>query len=168
MQPGSCHLFKNAFFLFCVTVTWQMCSPGFSCFSSVLKVWCSFGQNTFRSSTLSRACVCQYSQTPCTPARTPDSHRLRGANWIRSVAQIFIHNQLKQAAVPCGWIREKLEKAKEEGNPVGGPAVTINLHPQNLSDTGPPSRHHLSAHMRPLTHIQQRTARSVLNQRWCT
>jgi hypothetical protein len=79
--------------------------------------------------------------------------------------RIFVPNPQTEAADPCCRIREKLEKAKEEGNPVGGPAVTINLHPQNLSDTGPPSRHHLSAHMRPLTHIQQRTARSVLNQR---
>jgi len=30
-----------------------------------------------------------------------------------------------EAADPCGWIRGKLEEAEEEGNPVGGPAVSI-------------------------------------------
>jgi hypothetical protein len=38
------------------------------------------------------------------------------------------------AADPCGWIREKLEET-EEGDPVGGPAVSINPDPQGLSDT---------------------------------
>jgi hypothetical protein len=43
--------------------------------------------------------------------------------------QLFVHNQLTEAADPCGWIRERLEEAEEEGNPVGGPAVSINLDP---------------------------------------
>ena len=38
--------------------------PWFSCFSSVLNVWCSFGQNTFRfSSPLSLCLSCQFSPT---------------------------------------------------------------------------------------------------------
>jgi hypothetical protein len=32
-----------------------------------------------------------------------------------------------------------LEEAKEEGNTVGRPAVSINLDPQDLSNTGPPN-----------------------------
>jgi hypothetical protein len=45
---------------------------------------------------------------------------------------------------------------QEEGNPVGGPAVSINLDPQDLSDTGPPTRQHTPADMRPSTHIYSR------------
>jgi hypothetical protein len=45
-----------------------------------------------------------------------------------------------EAADPWGWIRGKLEEAEEEGDPVGEPAVSINLDPQNLSDTGPLTR----------------------------
>jgi hypothetical protein len=41
--------------------------------------------------------------------------------------QIFTPNQWTEAADPCGWIREKLEEAEEKNDPVGGPAVSINL-----------------------------------------
>jgi hypothetical protein len=41
--------------------------------------------------------------------------------------QIFAPNQWTEAADPCGWIRERLKEAEEEGNPVGGWAVSINL-----------------------------------------
>jgi len=54
--------------------------------------------------------------------------------------QIFEPNQCNKAADTCGWIREKLEEAEEEGDPVGGPAVSISLDPPDLSDTGPPTR----------------------------
>jgi hypothetical protein len=43
--------------------------------------------------------------------------------------QIFTSNKWTNAADPCGWIREKLEEAKEEGNPIRGTAVTTNLNP---------------------------------------
>jgi hypothetical protein len=43
--------------------------------------------------------------------------------------QILTHNQWTEAADPCDWIREKLEEAEEEGNPIGRPAVSINLDP---------------------------------------
>jgi hypothetical protein len=46
--------------------------------------------------------------------------------------QIFIPNQWTAAADPCGWVREKLEEVEEEGDPIGGPAVSIN--PRDLSD----------------------------------
>jgi hypothetical protein len=46
-------------------------------------------------------------------------------------------------------------------------AVSINLDPRDLSNTGPPNRQHTPADMRPPTHIQQRTSRSVSIQR-CT
>jgi hypothetical protein len=38
-----------------------------------------------------------------------------------------------------GWIRERLEEAEEEGNPIGTPAVTTNLSLHDLSDTEPPT-----------------------------
>jgi hypothetical protein len=44
--------------------------------------------------------------------------------------QISTPNQSTEAADPCGWIREKLEETEEEGSPVGGPAVSINLYPE--------------------------------------
>jgi hypothetical protein len=62
----------------------------------------------------------------------------------------------------------KLEEAEEEGNPVGGPVVSINLDSQDLSDSRPATRQHIPADMRPPTHIQQRTAGSVFSQRICT
>jgi hypothetical protein len=62
----------------------------------------------------------------------------------------------------------KLEKAEEEGDPVRGPVVSINLNPQGLSDTGTPTRQHTAAVMRPPTPIQQRTAGSGFSQKRCT
>jgi hypothetical protein len=41
--------------------------------------------------------------------------------------QICALNQKAEAADSYGWIREKLEEAEEEGNPVEGPEVSINL-----------------------------------------
>jgi hypothetical protein len=58
-------------------------------------------------------------------------------------------------------MREKLEEVEEEGNSVGGPAVSINLDPSNLSNTGPPTRQYIPANMRPPTYIQQRTTWSA-------
>ena len=54
--------------------------------------------------------------------------------------QIFAPNQWTEAADLCGWIREKLEEAEEEGDPVGGPADSINLDHWDLSNTGPPNQ----------------------------
>ena len=79
--------------------------------------------------------------------------------------QIFTLNQGTEAADPCGRIKGKLEEAEEEGDPVRGPAVSIYLDPLDLSNTGPPNRHHTPADMRPPTHIQQRTSGSVLIQK---
>jgi hypothetical protein len=36
---------------------------------------------------------------------------------------------------PCGWIKEKLEEAEEEGNPIGRPAVSTNLDPESQTLT---------------------------------
>jgi hypothetical protein len=41
--------------------------------------------------------------------------------------QIFAPNQWTEAAKLCGWIREKLEEAEEEGDPVRGPAIPNEL-----------------------------------------
>ena len=50
----------------------------------------------------------------------------------------------------------ELEEAEEEGNPVGGPAVSINLDPRDLSNTGLPNRQHT-----PATDIHVRTCRGL-------
>ena len=73
---------------------------------------------------------------------------------------IFTPNQWTEAGDPCGLIREKLEEDEEEGDPIGRPAISTNLDPQDLSDTKPPTRQHIGAVLKPLTQIQQRTARS--------
>jgi hypothetical protein len=62
---------------------------------------------------------------------------------------------MNKSCQPCGWIREKLEEAEEDSDPVGGPVVSINLEPRDFSDTGPPTRQHTPADMRPPTHLQQ-------------
>ena len=54
-----------------------------------------------------------------------------------------------------------MKEAEEKGDPVRGPAVLINLDPGDLSNTLTPSRQNTPADMRPPTHIQQRTVRSV-------
>jgi hypothetical protein len=51
------------------------------------------------------------------------------------------------------------------GDPVGGPAVPINLDSRDLSNNGPPTRQHMPADRRPPTHIEQSTARSGFSQR---
>ena len=58
----------------------------------------------------------------------------------KSVIYIFTPNQWTEAADSCGWIREKLEEAEMEGNPVDGPAVSTHLDSGDLLDTGPPTR----------------------------
>jgi len=82
--------------------------------------------------------------------------------------QICAPNQWTEAADPSGWIREKLEEAEEEGNPVGGPAVSINTDSWHLSDTGSPTRQRTLAEMRPPTHIQQGIQGPGFSQRSCT
>jgi hypothetical protein len=95
------------------------------------------------------------------------------SSW-KSQMQIFAPNQWIKAADPCDWIRERLEEAEEEGNPVGGPAFSINWDPtcssppRDLSNTGPTTRQHTPADIRLPTHIQQRTAGSGFHQRRCT
>jgi hypothetical protein len=49
---------------------------------------------------------------------------------------------------------EKLKESEEKGDPVGGPAVSTNLDPQDLSNIGTPNRQHIPANMKPPTHIQ--------------
>ena len=85
----------------------------------------------------------------------------------KSQMLIFIFNQWTEAGNPCGWIWENLGD-EEMYDPLGGPAVSINLNLWDLSDTGPPTMQHTLAYMRPPTHIQQRTARSGFSQRRCT
>jgi hypothetical protein len=86
----------------------------------------------------------------------------------KSQMQIFAPNQWTEAADLCCFIRGKLEEAKEEVIPIGGPAISINLDPRYLSDTATSTRQHTPADMRPPTHIQQRTAWSGFSQRRCS
>jgi hypothetical protein len=81
--------------------------------------------------------------------------------------QIFALNQWTEAADPCDLIREKLEEAEKEDDPVGGPAVSISLDPE-LSQTLDHQPGSINQLMRPPTHIQQRTAGSGFSQRRCT
>jgi hypothetical protein len=66
--------------------------------------------------------------------------------------KIFAPNQWTEAADPCCWIREKLKEAEEMGDPEGGPAVSINLDPWDLSNIKPPNSQHTPADMEPPTH----------------
>jgi len=61
-----------------------------------------------------------------------------------------------------------LQEADKEGHPAKGTAVSVNLAPRDLSDTGSPTRQHTSVDMRPPIHIQQRTSGFVFSQRKCT
>jgi hypothetical protein len=47
-----------------------------------------------------------------------------------------------------------LREAEEKGNPIGGPAVSINLDPWDLSNTEPSNRQDTPANMRPSMHKQ--------------
>ena len=60
-----------------------------------------------------------------------------------------------------------MEEAEEESDPMGRPAVSTNLDPGDLSDTEASTSQHTLAGSRSLTHIQQRTAWSGLNERIC-
>jgi hypothetical protein len=88
------------------------------------------------------------------------------SSWKRQI-QIFVPNQWTEPADPGWWIRERLKESELKGDPAGGPAFSINLDPWDLSNTGPPNRQHTPPDMRPPTHIQQSTAKSVIIQRWC-
>ena len=91
------------------------------------------------------------------------SRKRRDLSWLvserqktswKSQMQISAPNQWTKAGDPCGWTKEKLEEAEEEADPTGRPAVLANLDPWDLSETEPPTRQHIPAHMK---HIQQKT-----------
>ena len=95
----------------------------------------------------------------------------RGLSWLPSERP---NKQLKESDTDsytqpvekwcdlCGLFIEKMEEAEKEGDSIR-PAVSTNLDPRDCSDTEPPARQHTPADMRPPTHIQQRTSRSVLS-----
>jgi hypothetical protein len=66
----------------------------------------------------------------------------------------YLHPTNGQKQLNPGWNREKLKEAEEKGEPVGGPAVSINLDHWDLSNTGSPNREHTPADMRLPTHKQ--------------
>jgi hypothetical protein len=45
-------------------------------------------------------------------------------------------------------MRKKLKETEEEGDPIGGPAISIYLDPGDLSNTGLPTRQHIPVDMR--------------------
>jgi hypothetical protein len=92
-------------------------------------------------------------------------HSQRPISSWKSQMQIFAPNQWTEDSDTCGWIMGKLTEAEEEGIPVGGAVDRVNLYPWDLLDTWQRTRQHTSADIRPLTHIQQRTARSGFSQR---
>jgi hypothetical protein len=58
-----------------------------------------------------------------------------------------------------------LKEAEEKGDPVGGPAVLINLDPPRFFKHWTTNREHTPTNMRPPTHIQVKTSSSVFIQR---
>ena len=54
-------------------------------------------------------------------------------------------NNEQKLLTPVAELRKSWEEAEEEGNPVGGPAVSR----QDLSNTGPTTRQHTAADMSP-------------------
>jgi hypothetical protein len=71
-----------------------------------------------------------------------------------SQMQVFTPNQLAEAGDPYSWNREELEEGKEEGDPIGRPAVSTNLALWDLSDTEPSTSKHTAADMRASMYIQ--------------
>jgi hypothetical protein len=59
-------------------------------------------------------------------------HNCPTCSW-KSQMQIFAPNHWTEAADPCGWIREKLGEAVEQGGSVVGPAVATHLDHQQGS-----------------------------------
>jgi hypothetical protein len=71
--------------------------------------------------------------------------------------QVFAHNQCteEKQLTPVAELGKSWKKLRRRVTlPVGGPAVSINLDPGGLSNTGPSNRQHTPADMRPPTHIQ--------------
>ena len=63
----------------------------------------------------------------------------QAGSW-ESQMRIFVSNQWTEASDPCGWIRERLEEAGEENDPLGETAVSINLDLRDFSNTEPLTR----------------------------
>ena len=63
----------------------------------------------------------------------------------------YLHptNEQKQLTPVVELGGKELEEAEEEGDPVGGPAVSIYLDSRDLSDTRSPTRQHTSDDIRP-------------------
>jgi len=47
---------------------------------------------------------------------------------LSQTQKILIPKHWTEVRDPCSWIREKLEEAKEEGDPIGKPAVSTILN----------------------------------------
>ena len=78
-----------------------------------------------------------------------------------NITESMEHSQKKDLAWQHSERPNKQLKQEMQGNPGGGPAVSINLDLQDLSNTGPPNRQHTPADMMPLAYLQWRSARAV-------
>jgi hypothetical protein len=66
----------------------------------------------------------------------------------------YLHSTNGQKQLtPVVELKGKVKEA-EKGDPVGRPAVSINLDPRDLSNSGQPKKKHTPAYMRPPAHIQ--------------
>jgi hypothetical protein len=82
----------------------------------------------------------------------------RSLTWLSSErlnkqTHILTPNHWTEVMDPCDWIRDRLEEAKEEGNPIGRPAISTNMDPWDLSDTEPPNMKHTWTGLRPPWYI---------------
>jgi hypothetical protein len=81
--------------------------------------------------------------------------------------QILIPNQWTEDRNPVVELGQGLKKLRR-GNPIGKPAISTKQDRRDLSENEPPTRQHILAGPRTLTHTQQRTAWSDFSERRCT
>lgn len=87
-----------------------------------------------------------------------DCHpRGKTCSWLRQM-KIFKTNHWPEVKDPCGWIMKMLDEAKEECDPIGGPAVSTKLDAWDLSSTETAARQHTEAVPRLQKNIQQEIA----------
>jgi hypothetical protein len=63
----------------------------------------------------------------CLPTGASNGYSLRGPTsiWLKQI-QSLIPNHWTEVVDLCAWVRKRLEEAKEEGHPIGKPAVSTN------------------------------------------
>jgi hypothetical protein len=113
-----------------------------SLFSSVLKVWCSIWQITFKYSTLPCVPICSsFLADSCPPDWDPDfSCRLKGANWGWSVALLKHHTKrqpLQTHVITCYKQKKEIPFAQENtAGQVNQDWVLSTVHALNWAPQG--------------------------------